>query len=360
MKMKKRFVFGAMFSLVLLLLAGCNTNVTPSTTPPPTSNELNLSYWSEYLPLSVLEQFEQEYGIKVNYIGYESGAAAIDEIRNGKSYDLIILSFDEVPVVLSANLAQTLDYGNIPNAANISPAYRDLSFDPGGRYTIPYDWGTMGILVRTDRVNMPIASWQDFWSEEIGGKVAMWNHYRYAMSPALMRAGYSINATNPAEIEAACQALLQLSDRTVLIPSEEPNVVPYLQQDGVVAGVGFAYDALYAQQEGLPIEYVLPSDGVIVWGESMLVPTTAQNKYAAELFINFMLRPEISAQTTNEFYYATAVQGTDAYITPELLGNPIIFPSQESLANSDLEMALNESTFQLYTDCLNRWVSSIK
>ncbi len=347
--------------LLLLFGAACDASrdgSTPSTTNYPA--ELTLYYWPEYLPSSILEEFEQEFGIKVNYLGYESGTDAIQDIRNGQSYDLVILAFDEIGTVLSENLAQPLNYGNIPNAANISPAFRDLVFDPGGHYTIPYDWGTLGIVVRTDRVKIPITSWHDLWSDEIGGKIVVWDIPRYVFSPALMKTGHSINTSNPADIEDAYQSLLLLSDRAVLIPSDAPSMLPYLQQEQVVAGMGYAYDALYAQQEGLPVEYVMPTDGVILWGESMFIPTTAQNKYAAELFINFILRPEVSAQITNEFFYATPVYGTDAFILPDLLDNPIIFPSQQDLANSELETTLDEAVLQLYQDYMDLWTSSIK
>ncbi|HNT23691.1 MAG TPA: spermidine/putrescine ABC transporter substrate-binding protein [Anaerolineales bacterium] len=346
------------FSLVLVLSACAASDETP--TSASSTSELRLYYWPEYLPSSILEDFTQEFGVKVNYLGYESGIDAIENIRSGQSFDLVILAFDEIGIALSANLAQPLDYGNIPNAANISPAFRDLVFDPGGRYTIPYDWGTMGIVLRTDRVQIPVTSWQDLWSEDVGGKIVIWDIPRAAFSPALMKTGHSINTSNPAEIEDAYQSLLLLSDRTVLVPSDAISILPYLEQEQVVAGIGYAYDALYAQQEGLPVAYVMPTDGVILWGESMFIPTTAQNKYAAELFINYILRPEVSAQITNEYFYATPVHGTDAFILPDLLRNPIIFPSQADLTISELETTIDETTLQLYTDYMNQWKSSIR
>jgi spermidine/putrescine transport system substrate-binding protein len=326
--------------LSFLIAAGFLVGCSPS--EPPLPKELILYNWVDYMPQSVMDAFEKEYGIKVKYIAYESQEAAVESIQAGKIYDLVVFGPEFIPQLAQDNLLKPIDYRNIPNFKNVSANFRDLAFDPGNQYSIPFHWGTIGILVRTDLVQRPITSWDDLWDPAFAGKVGIWPIARDMIPITLKTLGYSANSENPAELEDVRKKLMELKPNAVMISNMESTAVPLLESGKVEIAYGWAYDAIVAQELSAPIQYIFPQEGTI--------PANANNPRGAELFINFILQPEIAAQIINESYYPMAVDGTEPFVLPEILQNPVIFPDKAQLQNAEITLPIHPERKWIYDD----------
>jgi spermidine/putrescine transport system substrate-binding protein len=327
-----------------LLLAGC----APKEPPIPT--ELILYSWVDYMPQSVMDAFTKEYGIMIKYVAYESQEEVVTNIQAGNIYDLVVLGPEFIPQLADENLLKPIDYRNIPNFKNISANFRDLAFDPGNKYSIPFHWGTTGILVRTDLVNRPITSWNDLWDPAFAGKVGVWAIARSTIPITLKALGYSANSENPIELEKVRQYLLQIKSNAVTVSGLEPSIVPILESGQLVMGTGWAYDAIVAQESSAAIEYIIPQEGTILWTDHFFIPAKANNPRGAELFLNFILQPEIAAQIVNESYYPMAVDGIEPFVLPEILQNPVIFPDNVQLQNAEIILPIHPNRKWIYDE----------
>ncbi|MCB0214173.1 MAG: spermidine/putrescine ABC transporter substrate-binding protein, partial [Anaerolineae bacterium] len=233
---------------------------------------------------------------------------------------------------------------------NIWANFRDLGHDPGNAHSVPFTWGSTFLIYRTDLIDIPVSSWQDLWKIRSVGKIAMRSSLREPLGVALKSLDYSLNSENPDELNEAYQKLLELKDDIVFVDSYAEGAVPLLASGEVVALVGWAEDVEYAQEEGVPVDFVFPKEGAILWGDNFIVPTSSSNPYTAELFLNFLLRPDINAQIVNETYYATANEAAHSLIDPEIRDNPIIFPPTEALKNAEVILPLSSEATGLYTD----------
>lgn len=339
-----RFIKLLSFLVVVGFLFGCS----PST--PPLPEELILYNWVDYMPQSVMAAFEKEYGITVKYIAYESQEEVVESIQSGKIFDLVVLGPEFIPQLAQENLLKPIDYRNIPNFKNVSANFRDLAFDPGNQYSVPFHWGTTGILVRTDLVQRPITSWSDLWDPTFAGKLGIWPIARSMIPITLKTLGYSANSENPAELEDVRRKLLELKPNVVIISNLESTVVPMLESGKVEIAYGWAYDAIVAQESGVPIQYIIPEEGTILWTDHFFIPANAKNPRGAELLINFILQPDIAAQIINESYYPMAVDGTEPFVLPEILQNPVIFPDKAQLQNAEITLPIHPERRWIFDD----------
>lgn len=339
-------VFRNVFPFLVLagMLFGC------SASEPPLPEKLTLYSWVDYMPQSVMDAFTEEYGITFDYIAYETEEEVVENIQAGNVYDLVLLNPEFIPQMVAEDLLKPLDYRNIPNFKYVSANFRDLVFDPGNTYSVPFHWGTTGLLVRTDLVDRPITSWNDLWDPAFTGKVGIWTFPRSLIPIALKAQGYSANSEDLDELEMTRQYLLKLKSNIVIISGLEASIVPMLESGQIVIGYGWAYDATLAQESNLPIEYIIPEEGTILWMETFIIPANAQNPHAAELFLNFILQPEIAAQIVNESYYPMAVDGIEPYILPDILQNPVIFPDNSQLEKAEITLPIRTERKWIYDD----------
>jgi spermidine/putrescine transport system substrate-binding protein len=338
------FIYVFPFLLVMGALIGC------SPSEPALPDELILYSWPEYMPQSVMNAFTEKYGITFDYIAYGTEEEVVENIQAGSVYDLVLLNPEFIPQMAEENLLKPIDYRNVPNFKNVSANFRDLVFDPGNIYSIPFHWGTTGILVRTDLVERRITSWNDLWDPAFAGKVGIWAIPRSTIPIALKALGYSANSEDLDELEMTRQYLLQLKTNSVIISGLETSIVPMLESGELTIGYGWAYDAALAQESNLPIEYVIPEEGTILWMDNFIIPVAAQNPRGAELFLNFILQPEIAAQIVNESFYPMAVDGTEAYVLPEILQNPVIFPDNSQLKKAEITLPIRTDRKWIYDD----------
>ncbi len=207
----RKFIIGP---VLILLLAACSS---PTPTPAPFANEITFYDWEEDMPQSVLDAFTAEYGIQVNYLTYESQEEAIQNIKAGQIYDVVVLESRYIPQMIQEKLLAKLDQRNLDNT-NLSANFRDLAYDPGNRYSLPYNWGTTGLVVRSDLVAEPVTRWADLWDSRYAGRTAYWfGQPREIIGLTLKSLGYSANSEKPEELEAALARLLELKPTIIQI-----------------------------------------------------------------------------------------------------------------------------------------------
>ncbi len=347
-------------SLVLLLilglaLASCTTSAP---TPSPASHKLTITGWFGGMPAALLEAFQTETGIAVEYVGYDYTEQALEQLRQGAEYDLMVVGSHHIPLLVAESTIVPLNYANIPNARNIGLNFRDLSFDPGNRYSVIYQWGTTGLLVRTDLINRPITRWTDLWDPVLDGKILLWHIPRDIVSVLLKSLGYSINTTDPVLLEKARQQAPALAQRVGLAHAGDETAVSYLASGEYVVALSWSYDAILAREQPVPISYVIPVDGTILWFDCLVIPASSSRKVLAERFIDFLLRPDISALATNLTGYPTANDAALDLIDPVLRADAKVFPSPEILMNAEVEAALDPTTLAIHEQIWQTFVRS--
>ncbi len=345
-------------SLALCILLLGLTTCTAKGLRATASNELLFRNWEGDISQSILDAFEEEYGIAVRYIPYESQEEAIADIRAGEAYDVVVLENQLIPNLVEDGLLGEINYQNVPNFKNISPNFRDLAYDPHNLHAIPYSWGTTGLAVRTDMVDPPITRWADLWDARYKGKIIAWPLPRYLLGIALKAQGYSLNSEDPEEIKLATQRLLELKPSLQLREWEPAVSAPYLVSGEAFIAMGQADDVTEGQKLTRSIEYVLPEEGGILWGDNFTIPANAPHKEAAEHFINFLLRPEISAQIINETYYWLPNDAALPLVNPEIRNNPAIFPLSDMLKNAEVLLPLSTEGEALYKQAWHHFLAT--
>ncbi len=331
----------------LLFLAACAADASPQSVPEPKT--LTIAGWYGYMPPALLEAFQAETGIAVEYVPYDTQEEALERLQQGAAYDLMVMGSHFIPRLVAEGIIAPLNYANIPNARNIGANFRDLSFDPGNRHSIIYQWGTTGLLIRTDLIDRPIMRWADLWDPALEGKILLWPIPRDMTNILLKSLGYSINTTNPAYLATALQRAPELARRADLAASGEDSAVPYLATGEYAVAQGWSYDALLAREQGVPITYIIPDEGTILWFDCLVVPAFSPHKALAERFIDFFLRPEMSALVTNELGVPTANDAAWPLIDPLLQSDEAIFPLPRVLQGAEVEAFLDPET-QAYYD----------
>ncbi len=348
--------FAACLVGLLAGLAGCSS--PPSAAQLP--QELTLYNWEGDIPQSVLDAFTQETQVKVSYQVYESQEDAIQNMRAGKRYDVVIMESRFIPLLVGENLLAELDYQNIPNFKNIAPNFRGLLYDPDNRHAIPYSWGVTGLLVRTDLAGGAVTRWSDLWDPRYTGKVAIWRGQpREVLALTLKSLGFSANSEKPDEVEAALQRLQALKKGLHFIEDYSmDSAAAALASGQVTIAMGYSGDLAASRAESLPVEFVLPGEGAVLWGDTFIVPANSQNKPLAESFINYLLRPEVSAQIVNQKGYASANAADHPFIEPSILNDPSIYPGENDLKKAEIILPLSAAGQALYDDAWQRFMDA--
>jgi spermidine/putrescine transport system substrate-binding protein len=302
------------------------------------ADEIQLYTWVEYIDPAIKDQFEAECGVKVTETNYDSNETLLATLQAGSTgYDIIVPSDYMVQILVSENMLEPLDYGNIPNIANMGPVHVNQYFDPNQEYTVPYFWGTSGFAVDTNVVPDPAASWSTVFepTDETCGKISLLDDQRETIGAALMYLGYPINDTDPAHLEEAKNTLIEhaacvkaydsMSNDDLIIQSE--TVIAHIWTgDAILAG-----DPATGGRDG--IVYVIPAEGCTIWQDNMAIPVGAPNKYTAEVFINYVADPEIAAQNATFVGYGTPNEAAKEFLDPEMLANTGIYPDEATMGS---------------------------
>jgi spermidine/putrescine-binding protein len=297
--------------------------------------QLNLFCWTEYIPQSVLDAFAKEYNVKVNYATYSSNEEMLAKLTAGAAgYDVIIPSDHVIKVLGNQGKLIPLNKELLPNMANLDPAWMNLHFDPDNKYSVPFMWGTVGIVVNTDKEKDPITSFKDLWKPQYKGKIVVLDGAREIIGMALQMVGKDQNTTSEADLQLAKNELSTLMPSIKAFDSDSPKSM--LLSGEVTIGVVWSGEAaLVIRDQPGKFSYLLPSEGGSIWMDSMAIPTTSQNPELAHKFINFILRPEISAQLSDAFLYGNPNLAAHALMPPEMLSNPASYPSESALEKAE-------------------------
>lgn len=346
-------------SLILLLFAACTTepSTDPTSTSIPLAKELVFYDWEDDMPQSVLDAFAAEYGVRVRYLVYEAQEEAIVNMQAGEIYDVVVMESRFIPLLAGKGLLAELNEKNLPNLKNISANFRELGYDPNNKFSVPYNWGTTGLVVRSDLVAEPVTHWADLWDPRYAGRIGLWmGQQREVISLTLKSLGYSANTENPEELEEALERLIELKPNAITLEDYDPDTSALVMANGqAVICMGYAYDSQAGGELNLPIEYVLPDEGALIWNDTFVIPVNSPNKYTAELFLNFLMRPEVNAAITNQNGYATPNEAARPFIDPEILNNPVIFPANKDLVNAELILPLTTQGQELYNSIWERF-----
>lgn len=267
------------------------------------STEVNLYAWSEYIPQALLDGFTQKTGIKVNYDTYSSNEELLAKLQAGASgYDVIIPSDYIVSVMIKQSLLEPLDTSKLSNFKNIGDAYKNLEYDPGNKYTVPYQWGSSCLVVDTSKVTRPITKWADLWDPAFKGKVVLLDDEREVLGMVLSVLGYDKNSTSQAELDAAKAKFSELMPNVKLFDSDSPKTA--LLAGEVWLGQTWNGEASIAHGENPNIAYIFPEEGCTIWYDNLAIPKGAPHEDAALALIDYIMDPQASVLITKEFPYS--------------------------------------------------------
>ena len=346
--MKKKLIASMLLaSMCGALLAGCGKGSDNA------SKEQVIVYnWGEYIDPDVLDQFKEETGIEVVYEEFETNEIMYPKVSSGAiAYDVICPSDYMIQRMIDEDMLYELNYDNIPNISNMDETYLKQAeeFDPGNRYSVPYCWGTVGILYNKTMVKEPIDSWDVLWDETYADNILMQDSVRDAFAVALKKLGYSLNSTDEGELEEAKNLLIEQK------PLVQAYVIDQVRDKmiGNEAAIGVIYsgEAIYTQRENENLEYVIPKEGSNVWIDGWVIPKNAEHKENAEAFINFLCEPEIALKNFEYITYSTPNKAARELIEDEDIRNSTIaFPTAEMLENCETFQYLGDEVDAIYNE----------
>jgi spermidine/putrescine-binding protein len=277
-----------------------------------TSTELNLFVWTEYIPTEMQECFELVYGIKVNRDEYSANEEMYAKLSaGGTAYDLVQPTDYIVSLMIRQGLLQELDHAKLPALANFDANYLDFSFDPGNKYTIPYQAGTDAIVYNGDAVTTPPTSWADLWKPEYAGRMVFLDDSRAVIGLTLLTLGYDVNTKDPAQLDEAKAKLKELVPGIKLFDSDSPKTA--LIAGDVDLGMTWTGEAFLAQQENPAIQYVYPTEGAIIWQDNYAMPKDAPHADAAYAWLNYTMQGDVFWLMLRDFPYTNPNQAALDY-----------------------------------------------
>ncbi|MGL4875625.1 MAG: ABC transporter substrate-binding protein [Clostridium sp.] len=307
---------------------------------------LNVYNWGDYIDPTLITQFEQETGIKVNYNTYDTNETMYAKIKGGSSdYDIVVPSDYMIEKMIKENLLEKIDFNKIPNYKYIGSQFKHLSYDPKDEYSVPYMWGTIGIAYNSKYIKGPITSWKDLWNPKYKNEIVMFDSVRDSMAIALKSLGYSMNSTNPEQIKEA-GALLREQKPLVLAYFVDEVKDALLSGEATIAPV-WSGDAAYLMSEDPDIKYVIPKEGSNEWFDALAIPKNAPHKEAAEEFINFLCNPENALKNVEYIGYQTPIPKTFDMLPEDIKKE---YPTKAELKNCEIYTDLNQKTLDLYDE----------
>lgn len=306
--------------------------------------------WGEYIDPEIIDLFEEETGIDVIYEEFETNEIMYPKIQSGAiAYDVVCPSDYMIQRMIENDLLAEINYDHIPNLKYIGDNYMKMSrqFDPENKYSVPYLWGTVGILYNKKMVDEPVDSWGILWDKKYEDSILMQDSVRDAFAVALKYLGYSLNSTDLDELEAAKNLLIEQK------PLVQAYVIDQVRDKmiGGEAALGVIYsgEALYCQQENPDLDYVIPKEGTNIWIDSWVIPKNAKNVENAEAFINFLCRPDIAKMNFDYITYSIPnTAGRDLIEDESLRNSPIAFPDDSKLENCETFRFLGDNNDALY------------
>ena len=325
--------------LCMVITLGCFAGVASAKGDKVTLYVYN---WGQYIAegdddsIDVIAAFEEAYpNIKVKYSTYDSNESMYAKLSGGGiTVDVIIPSDYMIGRMRQEGMLQELNYDNIPNAQYIDPSFRGMAYDPEDKYSVPYTWGTVGIIYNTKYVDeADVTGWELLWNEKYADKILMFDNSRDAFGIAEYLLGYDVNTTDEAELKACADKLAE--QKPVVQQYVMDQIFDAMENEEAWIAPYYAGDYLTMVEENEDLAFYRPAhQGYNVFIDAMCIPTCAQEKEAAELFINFMCSPEISAANLDFIGYSVPASESKQYMDEEVVNDPVSYPDAEELRNA--------------------------
>lgn len=341
--MKKITALVLVFIMVCALFTGCESKTT-----------IYVYNVGDYIDENVIDLFEEEYpDIRVNYETFYTNEDMHAKVKAGRTaYDVVFPSDYMVERMIEEDMLLPIDFSNIPNYKNIGDEFKGLDYDPDSAYSVPYMWGTMGIMYNTKMVDKEdVTSWDAMFDKKYEGQIFMLDSERDMISITLKKLGYSMNSKDDKELKEAEKALIEQKSLVKAYCGDEVK-------DKMIAGEGamtiaWSGDAFYCMELNEDLAYSVPGEGSNLWFDNMVIPKTSGHKKEAELFIDFMCRPEIALMNAEYIGYSTANNAAKELLPEDIRNNELRYPDIAKLDNMEI-FAYDEELAKMYTDLWSR------
>ena len=338
----------ALATLSTAALSGCTGGSPSGTAETPggesssgntgTAGVVNVYNWGEYIDMSVLEDFEAETGIKVNYQTFESNEALYGKLAGGAGgYDVIIPSDYMIGQLIEEDMLEPLNFDNIPNFADIDPNLKNPEYDPENLYSVPYMWGLLGVIYNSayiDPAEKDVETWDILWDEELSGDILMFNNSRDAYAIAAKTIGLSMNPQSVDEITAITDALK--AQKNIVQAYVMDEVFDKMEGGEAAMAPYYAGDAITMIDENPDLAFVHPEEGVNFFIDSMCIPANAKYQEAAEMFINYLCEPDVGLANADFIGYSTPITAVWEVLDDDLKYSEIAYPGAEVLDKAEV------------------------
>ncbi|WP_373867263.1 ABC transporter substrate-binding protein [Virgibacillus salexigens] len=332
MNLKKKIL--PLLAVVVLALAACSKAGSESSVGSDAnageelSDELVVFNWSEYMPQEILNGFEEEFGVDVIYSTFSSNQEMLAKVSAGTvAYDIVVPSDFFVNQLQEKDLLQEINFENIPNYKNIADEWKGLPFDPDEKYSVPYMFGYDGIAYNKEKIKEPPTSWEDLWNPKYKGHVITMEEPKENFNMVLQYLGYDHNDPTEEQLKEGAEKLKELVPNLLAFKS-----TPEAEFVSEEAWIGYAYSgaAAVAWKENKNVGFVLPEEGGIRWTDTMVIPKNAEHKYTAEVFMNYLLRPEVSKKLSEAYPYGNPNKAAVEILDDKIKKSPgLIMPNEK-------------------------------
>lgn len=314
------------------------------------TNTLTIYNWGDYIDTDLIERFEKETGIKVIYETFDSNEAMMTKIeQGGTTYDIAIPSEYMIDKMRQEDLLIPLDHSKLPNLKNIDERFIDLPFDPENKYSVPYFWGTVGIVYNSKMLGgKEITAWSDLWDKDLKNEILLTDGAREVMGMGLNSLNYSLNDIDEEHLQEAKSKLDALTPNIKAIVGDESRMLLEAQE----AAIGLVWSGVASEimAENEDLEYVVPKEGSNLWFDNMVIPKTTKNVDAAHQFINFMLDPKVAAQNAEYVSYSTPNKAALKYMPEEVVKDERFYPSPELTKKLEVYENLGKKNLAHYNE----------
>lgn len=297
--------------------------------------QLKVYNWGDYIDQSVIGDFEKKYNIDVVYDEFATNEEMYAKIKAGADdYDILVPSDYAIKRMIDEDMLYKLDMSNIPNYKYIDDRFKNLAYDPTNEHSVPYMWGTVGILYNKTMVKEPVDSWKILWDEKYSKQILMLDSLRDSIGITLKMLGYSLNTKDDKELNEAKELLIK----------QKPLVLAYVGdevKDKMIGGeaalaVVWSGDAIYMKRENPDLEYVIPKEGSNIWFDAVVIPKSSQHKKEAALFINYLCETEVAFKNADFIGYATPHIEAKKMLPIDLISDKSAYPEDGDLKNSEV------------------------
>jgi len=313
------------------------------------SQKLVIYNWGDYIDPELLEKFTEETGIQVQYETFDSNEAMYTKIKQGgTTYDIAIPSEYMINKLKDEDLLVPLDYSKIEGIENIGPEFLNQSFDPNNQYSIPYFWGTLGIVYNETMVEEAPEHWNDLWKPEYKDSIMLFDGAREVLGLGLNSLGYSLNSKDPEQLSQTVDKLYELTPNIKAIVADEMK--GYMIQNNAAIGVTFSGEASQMLEKNPNLKYVVPTEASNLWFDNMVIPKTVKNQDAAYAFINFMLKPENALKNAEYVGYSTPNTAAKEMLPEETREDKSFYPDADTMKHLEVYEKFDHKWTGIYSD----------